>query len=89
MADPGQEYLSVEEQIDAGVKSVVICLRGTREAMTEMSRQHPIDICGLSDLVFEARKVNRNMVFAIRRHFDAKEEGMRVNRTRELSALEA
>ncbi|KAK7424546.1 hypothetical protein QQZ08_008556 [Neonectria magnoliae] len=87
--DSPQEPLSVEDQMDADVKSVIKCLRRTRDTMTEMSRQHPINTTELADLVFEARKMSRNMTFIVRRHFDAKEEGMRVQRERELSALNA
>ncbi|KAF7552796.1 hypothetical protein G7Z17_g4070 [Cylindrodendrum hubeiense] len=69
--------------LDAKIKSVINRLRRTRNTMTEMT--YPIDTCGLADLVFEAKETTRHMSFLIRRHFDSREEGIRIRHQEGLS----
>lgn len=76
---------SMDDQLDAKIKTAIKGLRQTRDAMDEMP--YPLATSELSDLVCQARKITRNMSFIVRRHFDAKEEGIRLRCAREVSAL--
>ncbi|KAF7552447.1 hypothetical protein G7Z17_g4321 [Cylindrodendrum hubeiense] len=82
------QYPSMDEQLDADIESILKCLHRTRDSMTNISYHRPIDTNELAELVFQARVISRNMKAIVNRHFDAKEEGIQLQRERELTALE-
>ncbi|KAH6981768.1 hypothetical protein BKA56DRAFT_615880 [Ilyonectria sp. MPI-CAGE-AT-0026] len=76
---------SMDDQLDAKMENAIKALRQTRSAMDEMP--YPLSTSELSDLVCQARKITRKMSFVVRRHFDAREEGIRFRCEREVLAL--
>ncbi|KAH7019457.1 hypothetical protein EDB80DRAFT_676450 [Ilyonectria destructans] len=82
-----KQYPTMDQQIDADIESVIKCLRQTRDAMTTISYESPLDTTELADLVHQARKLTRNMTTIVRRQCHANEEGMHCQREREMTAL--
>ncbi|KAH7175398.1 hypothetical protein EDB81DRAFT_769744 [Dactylonectria macrodidyma] len=75
----------IDEQLDDHLIWAVQYLRWTRSKMSELA--YPLSTTEISDMVTDARTVYRKMSFLVRRHFDAKEEGIRLHRDREVGAL--
>lgn len=82
-----KQYPTMDEQMDADIESVIKCLRRTRDAMTTISYECPLDTTELADLVHQARKLTRNMTTIVRRQCHANEEGMHCQREREMTTL--
>ncbi|KAH7157384.1 hypothetical protein B0J13DRAFT_603151 [Dactylonectria estremocensis] len=78
-------YPNIDEQLDKKLVGVIKQLRSTRSKMSVLT--YPISTSELSDMVFEAREIYRKMHFEVRRHFESKEEGIRLHRDREVTAL--
>ncbi|KAH6982182.1 hypothetical protein BKA56DRAFT_616270 [Ilyonectria sp. MPI-CAGE-AT-0026] len=83
-----KQYTAMDKQMDADIERVINCLRQTRDAMTTISNESPLNTTELADLVYQARKTTRKMTTIVRRQCHANEEGMHCKREREMTALD-
>lgn len=79
---------TADEQLDNEIKAALKYIQGTREEITLLTAEDPLDNEGLVELVQEARKVHQSLRFKVRRHYQAKEEGLRVPREADFTKIE-
>ena len=79
-ADPEYQATLNEKHLDKEIKTALKYIHGTRDEMMLLKLKGLICEAELSDLVQEARSVHRSMKFRVRRHYQNKEEGLRLRR---------
>ncbi|CAM1502449.1 Fc.00g044330.m01.CDS01 [Cosmosporella sp. VM-42] len=76
-----------DKELTQEVKMALKYIHGTRDEMVSLKLNGPICEEELSALIDEAREVHRALKFRIRRHYQNKEEGLRLRRELELNEI--
>lgn len=86
--DPAYAPNAADAEIDLRVKGGLLYLQGTREEMNLLITDEPIDFDVLDDLLREAFAVHQCVTFQVRRHYQGKDEGLRLPREHNFTDLE-
>lgn len=86
--DPAYAPNAADAEVDNHVRGGLKYLQGTREEMNILITDEPTDFDILDDLLREAHAVHQCVTFKVRRHYQGKDEGLRLPREHNFTDLE-